>query len=132
MFLNKDQILSSEDLPFEEMEMPEWGGKVNVRGLTGKERDAFEESIADKSGEEGAPKVNLNNFRAKLVVLTVVDENGKRVFSDTDADALGKKSARAINRVFEKARKLSGIGKDDVEEMTKNLQTTQDESSNSD
>jgi hypothetical protein len=35
-------------------------------------------------------------------------------------EALGKKSAAALNRVFEVAQRLSGITDDDVEELAKN------------
>jgi len=47
MTLNKEQILRADDLKTEEVDVPEWGGSVRVRVLTGTERDAFESSIYD-------------------------------------------------------------------------------------
>lgn len=96
--LTRDQILKAQDLPSEDVPVPEWGGTVRVRALTGAERDAFEQSIVEQRGRSA--RMNLQNLRAKLVALTVVDEEGNRIFSDSDAKLLGKKSALALNRVF--------------------------------
>jgi len=117
-FLTRDAILKAQDLPTEEVEVPEWGGVVRVRGLTGAERDAFEQSIVEQRGKN--TRMNLRNIRAKLVALTVVDEEGNRVFSDEDAEALGKKSAAALDRVFAVAQRLSGLRPEDVEELAGN------------
>jgi hypothetical protein len=125
--LTRDAILQAQDLPRELVSVPEWGGEVYVRALTGAERDAFEQSIVEQKGK--STKMNLQNMRAKLVALTVVDEEGKRVFSDADAKLLGQKSALALNRVFEVAQKLSGLTPEDVEELTKNSESDQSEDS---
>ena len=47
--LTKDQILNAKDSVVEKVTISEWGGDVNVKSLTGKERDQFEESIDRKS-----------------------------------------------------------------------------------
>lgn len=116
--LTRDAILQAQDLSSEQVPVPEWGGEVLVRGLTGTERDAFEQSIAEQKGK--SVKMNLQNVRAKLVALTVVDGEGHRIFDDKDAGVLGKKSAVALNRVFEVAQKLSGLSPEDVDELAKN------------
>ncbi|WP_461369485.1 hypothetical protein [Candidatus Darwinibacter acetoxidans] len=116
--LTRDAILQAEDLPRELVEVPEWGGCVYVRALTGAERDAFEASVVEQRGK--STKMNLRNIRAKLVALTAVDEEGKRLFTDDDAALLGKKSAAALDRVFDVAQRLSGLKDEDVEELAKN------------
>jgi hypothetical protein len=125
--LTRDAILQAQDLPRELVDVPEWGGSVYVRALTGAERDAFETSIVEQRGK--STKMNLKNIRAKLVALTVVDEEGNRIFSDSDASALGKKSAAALDRVFEVAQRLSGLRPEDVEELSKNFGSDQSEDS---
>src|SRR5690606_40748699 len=99
--LSRDAILQAQDLPTERVEIPEWNGEVIVRGLTAAERDQFEQSIVETRGKD--TRVNLRNIRAKLVALCVVDEEGKRLFKDEDAELLGRKSAVALNRIFEVA-----------------------------
>lgn len=117
-YLTRDAILGARDLPTEDVEVPEWGGTVRVRGLTGTERDAFEQSIARRKGKN--VELNLRNVRAKLVALSVVDEQGNRIFSEADVDALGQKSAAALDRIFRVAQRLSGLTDEDVEELTGN------------
>ena len=50
MYLTRDAILQATDLTFEDVAVPEWGGVVRVRGLTGTERDAFEASVVGRQG----------------------------------------------------------------------------------
>jgi hypothetical protein len=52
--------------------------------------------------------------------LTIVDEEGNRLFSDADVKLLGQKSAAALDKLFEVAQKLSGLKDEDVEELAKN------------
>lgn len=127
VYLSRDAILAINDVQFADVEVPEWGGMVRVKSLTGKERDALEASMIEGKGKNA--NVNLNNLRAKLVARSLVNENGERVFSDTDIAALGTKSAAALTRVYEVAQRLSGITQEDVEELTKNSETVQSEDS---
>lgn len=123
VFLNREAILAAEDLPRELVEVPEWGGAVYVRALTGAERDQFEASIVEQRGRD--VRMNMRNIRAKLVALTVVDEDGQRIFTDDDVAALGGKSAAALDRLFAVAQRLSGLSKEDVEELAKNSESVQ-------
>lgn len=105
--LGRDAILTASDLPSVDVEVPEWGGTVRVRMLTGGERDAFEASTLTRKGKTF--ETNLVNMRARLVALTTVDESGARLFSEADVAALATKSAAALNRVFMAAQKLNGL-----------------------
>ena len=111
--LTRDEILRAQDLETVEVDVPEWGGVVRVRGLTGAERDALEAEAAEL-------RRPLDNFRARYVARCIVDENGERIFSDEDIEALGRKSAAALNRVFEAAVSLSALTEEDVEALEKN------------
>jgi hypothetical protein len=127
--LSKHDIMTVDDLKVEEVSVPEWGGSVLVRTLTARERDEFESSTVDK--KSGKP--NLENFRAKLVGLCLVDENGKRLFeSRADIAMLGNKSVAALQRVFNKAQELNGFSEEDVEELTEDFDEDPDEQSTSD
>lgn len=121
MRLSKDDILKAEDLATKEVEVPEWGGSVLVRGMSGRERDAFEVDTSTEQRGRGVPKRNLVNIRAKVVARCVVDDDGQRLFSDADVAALGEKSGAAIDRVFEVAARLSGMSEEDEQEMAANF-----------
>jgi hypothetical protein len=127
MPLNRDQILKAEDLDTEWVPVPEWAGEVLVKALTGRERDAYENScmaerpVLDATGKpvKGQTQMvrNLGNVRAKLVARSIVDDDGNRLFGDTDVSALGEKSAAALDRVFEVAARLSRLNDEDIEEL---------------
>lgn len=117
-YLTREQILECVDLQYEDVAVPEWGGTVRVRGLTGAERDAFESSFVQQQGTKTT--FDMQNMRAKLVAMAVVDENGERLFSDRDVAALGRKSGAALQRVFEVAQRLSGLTDEDIDELEKN------------
>lgn len=118
--LGRAQILDAEDLKTEVVATPEWGGSVIVRCLTGIERDAYEAGIVASSGSATA-EYNLTNLRAKLVARTVVDERGRRLFSDEDVVALGAKNASVLDRVFSVAQRLSGLSVADVDALVEQL-----------
>jgi hypothetical protein len=120
MRLSKDDILKAADAAPEEVEVPEWGGTVLVRGMTGKERDAFEMSLMT-SGRGGRREVNPVNVRAKLAARCVVDDDGNRLFTDADAAELGEKSAAAVDRVYAVAARLSGMGDTDQEDAVRDF-----------
>lgn len=128
--LTREAILNVDDLPRELVAVPEWGGEVYVRALTGAERDAFEQSIVEQRGK--STRMNLRNIRAKLVSLAVIDGNGNRIFSDDDVKWLGNKSAAALDRIFEVAQRLSGLRDEDVDELAKNSENDQSDGSISD
>ncbi len=117
--LDKKTILNSDDLPREKVTIPQWGGDhIFIRTLTGSERDSFEQSCIDKRGKN--KEANLTNIRARLAVLTICDEDGTRLFGAGDVDALGKKSAKALDIIFEVASRLNGLGNADVEDLAGN------------
>lgn len=107
MFLSKDQILAADDLPFEDVDVPEWKGTVRVRTMTGSERDDFEASIYETVGDKVS--VNRKDFRTKLLSKTLVDDKGQRLFTDKEIVQLGGKSAKPIGRLFEVAQRLNGM-----------------------
>lgn len=120
--LTADDIINAADVPRELVHVPEWGGSVYVQGLTGTDRDAFEESILQQvgKGKDKAFEVRMANMRAKLCVRCMTNDEGARLFTDEQAEALGRKSAAALDRVFEVAQRLSGIGSKDLEELAGN------------
>ena len=96
--LTRDQILSLDDLPREEVHISEWGGSVFVRALTGGERDQLERMIAKDSVS-----------RAKIAALCVVDADGCRMFSDKDVDALANKHGGALEKIVNAALRFNTL-----------------------
>lgn len=117
-FLSKQDILALRDIKTEDVFVPEWDAWVRVRTLTAAERDYFEAATVQRSGRD--VQMNLQNIRARLCALCIVDEDGKRIFADEDEFALGTKSAAALDRIFTVAQRLNGLRAEDVEALAKN------------
>ena len=127
-FLSRDAILEAPDLAIVEVEVPEWGGTVRVRSLSGAERDAFEASCT-KERKDGGRDFDPRNVRAKLVALTLVDENGLRMFQQDDVKAIGRKNAKALERIFDAATELNGLSGADVTSLEGNSDGQSEDSS---
>ncbi|MFM9629517.1 hypothetical protein ACKI10_18055 [Streptomyces galilaeus] len=121
-YLSADDILNADDLGREDVEVPEWGGTVLVRGMSGTERDRFEASMLNDNMTGPASKEKaLDMYRARLAAACLVDADGKKLFrSPAETKRLGEKSAQALTRVVEVASRLSGLTEDDVKELTGN------------
>lgn len=126
-FLGRDAILAQKDIPVREMYVSEWDTYVRVKGMSGLERDDYEAQIVVGKGKNR--DVNMRNMRAKLIVRCVVDEDNKPLFTDADIEDLGKKSAAALEKIFDVARDLSGLSEKDVVELLKNSENGQHDGS---
>jgi hypothetical protein len=124
--LSKIDTLQSKDIDTEIVKVPEWDGEVAVTGLTLAEKDQWTKSIMSGPGKElGEGKVDMEGATAKLCIMCMRDEDGKQLFSFKDVTALQKRSASALDRIFQVAQRLSGIGQEDIEETVKNSGKTQ-------
>jgi hypothetical protein len=88
---------------------------IHVRGLTGRERDSFENACFAQKGKSRV--LSTENIRAKLLVRSICDEKGERIFTDADEIELGTLPAQVLDSLFTVAQKLSGLGASDVEEL---------------
>jgi hypothetical protein len=113
--LTRDAILAADDLAKETVAVPEWGGEVIVSTMTGEARDAWEQSLLSGGG-----KVNMKNLRARLLAYAAVDESGTRLFTEADAEKLGKKSSKALERCVKVIQKLNGMTDKDLEDAKGN------------
>ncbi len=124
--LTKAAILAVDDLLFEDVPVPAWGGTVRIRVMTGTERDEFRAAIA---GENGVP---VGQFSAALLAATCVDENGVRLFSMEDVESLRAKSAASVDVPAAVAMRLNGLGPKAVKDAEKNSVSDQSGDSGSD
>lgn len=123
-FLTREEILAQrgKDIQEEIVHVPEWGGSLRVVGMTGDERDEFENLITvEKRNAKGriTREALKKGIRAALIAMVTRNPDGSRVFTVEDIKALGELSASAEQRVFEPGARLSGISNDDLEELGK-------------
>lgn len=126
----RDELLSIDDIAYESVAVPEWGGRVVwLRTPHSTDRDAFEASLIKQKRvrkpngkSKTVNETSLENIRAKLVVRCVCEGQGNPalVFNPADADALAVKNAAALDRLYDVAQKLAGISTEDIEELAGN------------
>lgn len=120
MSLSKVKILAADDNKLDKVDVPEWGGSVYIKVLSGTDRDSFEESYSEQK---------MKNFRSRFLVLTLCDEKGERLFTEAEVDELGKKSAVVLARLFDKSWALNAFRTEDVEQLGNDSSEGQSDSS---
>lgn len=119
--LGREQLLKKDDLEREKVVFDD-EDYVFVRQMTGRERDQWEASLLvkkrDKKGNISYEQ-NIADFRAKLAVHTVCDENGELIFKPEDYNALSENmSAKKLEQIVNVAQKLNLISDEDRENLT--------------
>jgi len=136
VLLTKEALLSKDDLKIEKVELSK--GHVYVREMTGREKDIWEQSLLKQkpSGNKNVPfeyETSLEDYRAKLAVVTVCDAEGNLLFKPEEAKKLNSCiSASNMERIIDAANKLNAITAKDREDILKNFAADQEDSSNSD
>lgn len=116
----RDQILAAQDIPSESVDVPEWGVKVEVRGMTGAERTRIMDKAVGQTGD-----VNLQFVYPEIVIATSFDpESGEQIFSPNDRDALLAKSANALDRLASVGMRLSGFTQESADVAGKDSSAT--------
>lgn len=109
-------IIDANDAKIVEVEVPEWGGFVSVRAMTGTERDAFEAAlIAAKEKIGGLPP----NLRATFLSHTLCNADGSPLVGATP-EVLGKKSGNVLDRLFKVAQTLNALDAEAQDRLGKN------------
>ncbi len=115
MSLSKEQILGTKDLVGDPVVVPEWGGTVYVGRMSGRELDRIQKWLRDMEGE-GASK-NAGSKIALLAGMLICDEDGKRLFQESEVEALVEKSHSAMKRIMELALKVNGLTEEEASEL---------------
>ena len=117
MALSKNEIFAVKDVDIHEVEVPEWGGSILLRGMTGEQRNNYEH-WAHTQSKETVP--DYRGIRERLIMSCAIDENGEALFTEDDLQQLAAKNSEVIDRLHEKCRELCGMDQDAVEDAAKN------------
>lgn len=117
-----DYIFELDDAKSLDVLVPEWPDKsgapmrLRVRSLSGDEKDAYEDWCMKRKNNP----LGMRGIRAYLVSLCTINDDGTRLFTDDQIDRLGRKSAAALDRLFDACCSLNALRSSDVEELEKN------------
>lgn len=134
--LDKTSLLSKEKLEIQKVVFDN-GDFVFVRQMTGHERDTFEQSLLRKNRDNKGAVIGYEqateDFRAKLAVITLCDEEGKALLEPKDYLTLSMNmSAKRLEQIVNEAQKLNAISEEDKEALVKNSGAVQDGNFSSD
>jgi hypothetical protein len=122
--LTRGDLLKKETLSKEKVELNENGDFVYVRQMTAHEKNVWEMSQMKKTVDAKRKvqyDLSLEDYRAKLAVCCVCDEEGNLLFAPEDYHELSANiSAATLEKIVDVAQKLNAITEEDKEEMVKN------------
>lgn len=110
-FLTKEQIADANVLKEVEFEVPEWGGSVLLRELSGLDRDRFE-GIATDPITGIVDQEKLQELQARLVQLSIIDPGtGRRMFeSEKDfIQFVGRFTRDSLVSIAKRCIELNGM-----------------------
>lgn len=132
--LDRKKLLQKEILAVHRIDLGD-GEFVYVRQMTGRERDQFERSLL-KEKKDAKGRVDyersLEDFRAKLAVNTICDENGNLILQPNDYPTLSQNmSASRLEKIVNQAQEINKITEEDKEGLIKNSDADLKEGSSS-
>jgi hypothetical protein len=105
MALTREQILAARrDRKPHRFAVPEWGGDVFIRVLSAEDQML----LADETDPKQTP--------IKVLLFSLVGEDGERLFADEDFTELVKEDWPVIMRVFQEAAHLNGLSTKELDE----------------
>tara|TARA_R110000822_G_scaffold275773_1_gene397878 strand:+ start:12643 stop:12987 length:345 start_codon:yes stop_codon:yes gene_type:complete len=113
MRLNKHQIYAAVDFKTEMIEIPEWGGEIEIRTMSVGQKFDYDIFVAEK-------KPTMQELSLYLIKKCCIDDQGKLLFTDEDDEFLLAKSVDSLMRLFEACVDLNRQRASDVEDAAKN------------
>ena len=116
MALTKDQIFFAKDAETVSFDVPEWGGSILLRPMTGKQRAEYEHWASQASKNDN----DFRTIRERTILACAVDDSGEALFTFDDLEKLAEKNSLVLDRVSEECQKISGLLASSVEDAAKN------------
>ncbi len=125
--LTREYVRGVDDQRLEWVDVPEWSKNGERAGtfaknISSRARDRWERESWET--ENGKPKLTLDNSRARLVVLGACNADGELIFTVEDAEWLGEKCGKAMDRIYAMVEQLSGTSVAEQKAAAKNSETT--------
>lgn len=107
--LTRNHFLNCKNVPKTEVEIPEFGGKVFVKGLSLRHQLTLKAMLEEKS-----------DYRdVYWLIACVVDEAGENLFTEADKEALLDLPQSVLLRIFNAALEINSLTPEKVAEAEK-------------
>lgn len=114
----REQILASQaDRKPVPLDVPEWGVTVWLKQMTVADQVALSEDVKPA------------DMPVAVLLQCLVDDEGERIFTDDDAEALSRESFPIVLRVFAEAARLNGLSSKELDEAMSSFEQARSEPS---
>lgn len=104
--------------PTDELDIPELGGSVRVRGISGADRQQIVNKARIKKGPRKG-EIDDEQFRAGMLAASLIDDEGAPLLQYDDLAVLSQLPAGLVDRVMGTVNRLSGFGEKEEEALGK-------------
>lgn len=122
MALTREQILNRTCRAPVDVQVPEWDNEtIYIRYVTGKEKAKIMSRVQEMTDENGF-KSNEDVYQMMVLVLvfTLSDEQGNRLFTEEDVEALMEKEGNILEQLYTVASIQNGLGAESLKTEVKN------------
>ena len=127
--LSKDDLKAIANRPpkVKLIDVPEFGegAQVYIRVMSGTDYNAYQKSMAEIKPGQSSAIPNLADTFAKLAVRVLCDEQGGRIYADTDVSYVGKLPADGLQKIFTEGAAFNRLNRGAVSEEIKNSESSQ-------
>lgn len=121
--ITREALLNATDVRYHDVPLPN-GTKARIRSLSEFERSEFDSSVLDSRGDFSTDR--LKRQKRRLIALCVVDEEGKRLLKDSEAEALRPVDSAITSALYNAIRIHIGMDEGDLEELVGKSEETGD------
>lgn len=118
MASSKQELMKLKDEGREPVSFPIGGKDFLVKPLGDREQAEWEMDCCDDTGVRDP--IKLESMRPRLIVKCLVDEDGRRLFTDEEYEELEEWPSRVTQPLFDLCSKLCGLDGSEIEEAKKN------------
>ena len=116
---SREALLKLCERRYSTVEIPERDISIRIQSLSEAEKSQYETCLIAKNGR-GIMRERLQDATRRLIALCVVDEEGKRIFSDSDLSAIANLDSYISSRIYDACQEHCGFNKGDIDETVKN------------
>ena len=128
MTISRETLLTPMPVQREWVELPEFGAEegVWVHGLTARELNLHRGRLMNKD-YTGVSRAAAQMQRERLAIRSMRDDQGNKILTDADIEALGAWPSAILERVFDVCNRLNGTSDESDEPAVKNSPETGDD-----
>lgn len=119
--LSRDEFLAPTERRYKFVDLPVKRGRVRIRSLTQSEKERFEATLLTPKG--GMNKAKVLDSRRRLIIMCMVDMDGRLILEPDDLDSLAVLDGADIAHLHVECEKHVGFEPGEVEAIEKNSET---------